>query len=132
MALFSRKTKTEKQTKAKSTAANAGATAKNAAATTTASVGKHAYGSIILAPHITEKAAVVSGLSNTYIFRIHQNATKPLVAKAIREIYSVTPVKVTIAQNPAKRVIVRGKAGKMAARRKAYVQLKKGDKIEFV
>ncbi len=93
---------------------------------------KHSYGDIILAPHITEKGAVVGTTSNAYVFRIHQDADSRLVAKAVEAIYGLKPVKVNIVRNPAKKVIIRGTRGVRSARSKAYVYLKKGDKIEFV
>ena len=93
---------------------------------------KHSYGDIILAPHITEKGAVVATTSNAYVFRIHQDADSRLVAKAVEAIYGIKPVKVNIVRNPAKKVIIRGTRGVRNARSKAYVYLKKGDKIELV
>jgi large subunit ribosomal protein L23 len=98
----------------------------------TTTFSKHAYGSILLAPHITEKGAVVATTDNAYTFVIHQDATKELVAKAIKNIYNVTPRKITIARTPRKAVVVRGKRGMQSGKKKAYVFLKKGEKIEFV
>jgi len=86
---------------------------------------------IILRPHITEKAGVLSG-SNVYTFEIAQSANKGLVAAAIKDIFKVTPVKVAIMNSKPKTRFVRGKAGQTAGSKKAYVYLKEGDKIEFI
>ena len=86
---------------------------------------------IIVKPRITEKTALLSD-KNVYTFQVAQDATKNEISKEIERIYKVKPVKVNIAKTAAKIVFVRGKKGKKAAIKKAYVYLKKGDKISFV
>jgi len=44
----------------------------------------------------------------------------------------VKPEKVRVAAIPAKKVFVRGKKGVKSGGKKAYVYLKKGDKIELI
>lgn len=86
-------------------------------------------------PRITEKGAYVAEKNNSYTFDINKDATKSDVKKAIEAIYKVVPIKVSIAKIPIKKVQVRGKRGKIgikAGGKKAFVYLKKGDKIEFV
>jgi len=67
-----------------------------------------------------------------YVFEIAPKANKKDVAQAVKEQYKVTPVKVTTVTTPAKRTVVRGKRGTKASFKKAYIYLKKGDKIEIV
>jgi large subunit ribosomal protein L23 len=86
---------------------------------------------VIVGPHITEKAGVLSD-KGTYTFEVTPSSTKKSIAQAVKELYNVTPVKVTIVINPAKKVFTRGKRGVKGGIKKAYVFLKKGDKIEFV
>lgn len=86
---------------------------------------------IIVRPRITEKASFKSE-NNVYVFEIAKNANKKEIAKAVRELYNVTPVKVATASTPAKKVFVRGKHGTKSAIKKAYVYLKKGEKIEVM
>lgn len=86
---------------------------------------------ILLHPRITEKASMLAE-KNAYVFEIHQNANKQSVAKAVKAVYNVTPVRVNIIQLPRKRVFSRGRAGIKTAVKKAVVYLKHGDKIEFV
>jgi large subunit ribosomal protein L23 len=124
MALFSKKTKTAKPSKEVVAKAE-----KTSGATY---VTKHSLSSVIMSPRITEKSTFVAGKHNVYLFNIHKDAAKPHVAKAVKEIYGVTPLRVTIARTPAKRTFVRGKVGSNSAIKKAYVYLKEGDKIEFV
>jgi large subunit ribosomal protein L23 len=90
---------------------------------------KTKYSDIILRPRITEKASLVAE-ANIYAFEIASTATKNQVAEAVKVFYKVTPIKVNIVKNPAKEIFVRGKKGRKSGVRKAYVYLKKGDKIE--
>ena len=86
---------------------------------------------VILKPHITEKAGVLSE-QNVYTFQVTKTATKTDVKSAIKELYKVTPTKIAIATRPSKKIVSRGRVGTKSGLKKAYVYLKKGDKIEFV
>lgn len=90
---------------------------------------KAKYANVLVRPRITEKATLVSQ-GNVYAFEISPDSTKKTVALAIKAFYNVTPVKVNIVKNPAKRVFMRGKRGVRPGVKKAYVYLKEGDKIE--
>ncbi len=90
---------------------------------------KAKYADILLRPRITEKANLVAE-KNVHTFEVAFSATKGQVAEAVKAYYKVSPVKVRIVKNPAKTVLVRGKKGKKAGVKKAYVYLKEGDKIE--
>jgi large subunit ribosomal protein L23 len=93
------------------------------------SIKKHAI-DVIKRPRITEKAAI-SAEKGVYVFEIHSTATKASVAASVKELYKVTPVNVNIAKTPKKNVMVRGKKSVKGGVIKAYVTLKKGDKIEL-
>ena len=67
-----------------------------------------------------------------YVFEVSKNSTKARIAKAIASMYKVTPVKVRVVNLPAKSVFIRGKWGTKSPVKKAYVYLKKGDKIEII
>ncbi len=86
--------------------------------------------SILKEPRVTEKATVLEG-SNVYTFNVPKSATKPEIVKMIKELYKVTPIKVRTVTMLAKKVFVRGKKGTKAGGKKAYIFLKKGDKIEI-
>jgi len=90
--------------------------------------------SVLKKPRITEKGAVISGISNVYPFDVSPDATKKDIIAAVKMIYKVTPVKVAVLTIPSKSVRSRrtGKMGTKSGGKKAYVYLKKGDKIEFV
>lgn len=86
---------------------------------------------IIKNPRITEKASF-NVEQNVYTFDISQSANKTEIKKAIFALYKVKPVKVNVLTIPRKNIMSKGKIGTRGGGRKAFVYLKKGDKIEFV
>lgn len=91
---------------------------------------------VIKKSRITEKAAILSETVNAYVFDVDPRATKIDVKQAINEIYKVTPVKINIAAVPRKLASRRrsqsSKKGYSGGGKKAFVYLKKGERIEFV
>ena len=87
---------------------------------------------IIKKPRITEKSGIQAEALGVYTFEVTDKANKKNIAKAVKELYKVTPVKVNITKLPSKKVFSRGKVGRKSGVKKAIVYLKKGDKIEFV
>ena len=110
-----------KETK-KEVAIKAPAVSADAAAKTT---------SVIIAPHITEKANVLNEKNNIYAFKVVGTATKHAVVHAIKKDHKVTPIDVRFVTVPGKTVIYRGRYTFKSGFKKAYVSLKKGDKIDF-
>lgn len=90
---------------------------------------KSKYANILLRPRITEKANSVAE-RNVHTFEISSKATKKEVGEAIKAFYKVVPLKVRIVRNPSKSVFVKGRKGIKPGVKKAYIYLKKGDKIE--
>jgi large subunit ribosomal protein L23 len=86
---------------------------------------------IIKNPRVTEKASFASE-QNVYTFDISQSANKTEIKKAIFTLYKVHPIKINVLRVPKKNSIYKGKAGVRGGGRKAFVYLKKGDKIEFI
>jgi large subunit ribosomal protein L23 len=89
--------------------------------------------SVIIKPRITEKAALLSD-KNVYTFEIKKGATKFEVRDAIKALYNVTPVRVHIVNKQPRHSMSRARGRDMMENglRKAYVYLKKGDRIELV
>lgn len=85
---------------------------------------------VIKNPRVTEKATMVNELG-VFTFDVDAKATKPEIRKAIFELYKVDPLKISIVTIRPKTIFVRGKVGKKAGGKKAYVYLKKGDTITF-
>lgn len=88
--------------------------------------------SVLLKPHITEKASAL-GKKGAYSFVVAKESNKNEIEKAVKEIYKVTPLRVNIVNSPAKKVRGRkGIKGVKSGYKKAVVFLKEGEKIEFV
>lgn len=85
----------------------------------------------LLRPRITEKAGMIGENLNVYTFEVSKDSTKHTIANEVKKLYKVTPIKVNIINLPARKVIVRGKKGIQSAVKKAYVYLKKEDKINI-
>ena len=90
---------------------------------------KRDLSSILIRPHVTEKATKTSE-SSVYAFQINPKATKGEVAKALKLKYKITPRKIATVTIPAKSVVVRGKPGTKSGYKKAYVYLAKGQKLD--
>lgn len=87
--------------------------------------------SIIKNPRVTEKASFAAE-QNVYTFDVSAKATKSEIKKAIFVLYKIHPAKVNVSSIQKKRVMLKGREGLKGGGRKAFVYLKKGDKIDFV
>ncbi len=88
--------------------------------------------SVLKKPRITEKAAIGADKNNVYVFNVEKSATKKSIAQSIKAEYKVVPIKVNITQIADKSIMFRGHRGVKHGGKKAYVFLKKGDKIEII
>ncbi len=86
---------------------------------------------VLLRPHITEKAQTAQA-RGVFVFEVAPRATKQAVAQAVAALYKVTPRKVAMVTKQKKNITTKGKPGFSGGGKKAYVYLKKGDKIEIV
>ncbi len=86
---------------------------------------------IIKNGRVTEKGSSISA-QNVYTFDIVKNTNKTEIKKVIFALYKVHPTKVNIAPVPKKRVSFKGHVNVRGGGKKAFVYLKKGDKIEFI
>ena len=82
-------------------------------------------------PHITEKATISSEKS-VYVFKVSSTSSKGEIKKAFQTKYKVNPIKVSTVTIPAKSVFSRGKSGMKSGYKKAYIYLKKGEKIDIM
>jgi len=89
---------------------------------------------ILKNPRVTEKATILLE-QNAYTFDVALKATKKEIEKAVKAQYKVTPIAVRTVKVAKKPVMPRGKNAKIGSTsvgKKAYVYLKKGDKIEVL
>lgn len=89
--------------------------------------------SVIVKPRITEKSALLMD-KNVYTFEIRKNTTKYEVRDAIIALYKVTPISVRIVNKQPRHSMSSSRGRDMMEHglRKAYVYLKKGDRINLV
>ena len=90
---------------------------------------KSKYASVLGIPRVTEKANLLSA-NNVHVFEIPESSNKSEIIKAMKDIHKVTPLRVNIAKNPPKKVFLRGRTGVVGGVKKAYIYLKKGDKMQ--
>jgi len=92
---------------------------------------------IILSPVLSEKATISrEGETKKYVFRVNLAANKFQVMSAVKALFSVEPVSCTVLNVVGKKKAVRARSGhkrgmgSKSSWKKAYVTLKKGDRIE--
>lgn len=88
------------------------------------------YTDIIIAPVITEKAAVQAE-NNVYTFKVAADANKIEIKKAIESAFGVKVIKINTLNTKAKDKRVGRYTGKTKTYKKAFVTLADGDKIEI-
>lgn len=85
--------------------------------------------SVLLKLRQTEKTALSAEARGVYAFDVAANATKDAIARALKTEHKVVAEKIHLLAVPSKKVFRRGKWGVKAGGKKAYVYLKKGDKL---
>lgn len=85
---------------------------------------------VLVQPVVTEKTVAMTG---KYTFKVHNDATKPEVVKAVKAFYGVDVVKVNMTSTGEKtKMAGRGRVVRRRARsRKAVVTLKAGQTLNF-
>jgi len=83
----------------------------------------------ILAPHITEKATLLSE-QNKVVFKVAMDATKDEIATAVEELFKVKVTKVNTVVTKGKTKRFRGVVGTRSDVKKAIVTLAEGQSID--
>jgi len=86
---------------------------------------------IVVSPVVTEKAERQRALGK-YTFMVAKDANKTEVARAIREIYGVTPVAVNIQKNKGKQVRFGRYTGRRKDEKKAVITLSEGETLNVM
>ena len=84
---------------------------------------------VILAPHITEKATVLSE-QNKVVFKVAKDASKDEIASAVETLFNVTVMKVNTLVMEGKTKRFRGVKGRRSDIKKAIVTLAEGQSID--
>lgn len=87
---------------------------------------------VILAPHVSEKSAIMGEAHNQYAFKVARDASKPEIREAVEKIFNVVveDLQVVNVKGKTKRT-GRGKIRRRSDWKKAYVRLEAGHEIDF-
>lgn len=86
---------------------------------------------VLLAPVISEKAALAADKNGQYSFRVTTDATKREIGRAVETLFSVEVDRVQVVNVKGKNKRFGQRLGKRKDWRKAYVRLKAGHEIDF-
>lgn len=85
---------------------------------------------ILHAPHLSEKGA--RGMEQGYYsFKVANEATKPMISKAVEHLFNVKVEQVRIVNVKSKAKQFKQMAGRRQGWKKAYVKLQEGHAIDF-
>ncbi len=87
--------------------------------------------SVIKSPVITEKSTAKLAEANQAVFWVDPNANKAEIKEAVEKIFNVKVLSVNTQKVPGKLKTMGKFSGRRPVRKKAYVSLKEGDKIEI-
>jgi len=79
----------------------------------------------LIAPVMTEKA-MNSGKDGTYVFKVHTDATKLDISKAVEKVFNVKVSKVNVLNRGGKQKTFRQRKGETKPRKLAIVRLSEG------
>jgi len=86
---------------------------------------------VLVAPHVSEKAAILADQSNQYVFRVAVDATKAEIRKSVEQLFKVKVGDVQTLKVKGK--VKRNRYGYSTKPtwKKAYVRLEQGQEIDF-
>ncbi|NQX87725.1 MAG: 50S ribosomal protein L23 [Halioglobus sp.] len=86
---------------------------------------------VLVGPHASEKAAIVTDDSNQYVFKVALDATKAEIKKSVEQLFDVRVAAVNTLRVKGK--VKRNRFGLSAQPtwKKAYVKLEQGQDIDF-
>ena len=87
---------------------------------------------ILVSPRLSEKQMGLHESENKVIFKVHKNANKIEIKKAVEKIFDVTVERVTTMNCKGKKKRLGRYEGKRPDWKKAIVKLKEGSKIDFL
>ncbi len=86
---------------------------------------------VVIAPHVSEKAARIANEGNQYVFRVRRDATKPEIRAAVEYMFEVKVDAVHVVNQPGKVKRFGRSTGRRSDWKKAYVRLVEGQQIEL-
>ena len=86
---------------------------------------------VVIAPHVSEKAARIANEGNQYVFRVRRDATKPEIRAAVEYMFEVKVDAVHVVNQAGKVKRFGRSLGRRSDWKKAYVRLAEGQQIEL-
>ncbi len=86
---------------------------------------------VLIQPHVSEKAATLGEKANQYVFRVRGDASKADVKQAVELMFEVKVEGVNLLNKPGKTRKFKNVAGKRNGYKKAYVRLQAGQTIDL-
>jgi large subunit ribosomal protein L23 len=86
---------------------------------------------VLVAPHVSEKSALVAEKNNQIVFRVLRDSTKPEIKAAVELMFEVKVDSVRVVNVGGKAKRFGGRPGKRSDWKKAYVSLAEGQSIDF-
>ena len=86
---------------------------------------------VLVAPIVSEKATLVADKTNTVLFKVLQNATKPEIKAAVELLFNVKVQDVNVLNQKGKTKRFGKTIGRRDHVRKAYVTLMPGQELNF-
>lgn len=86
---------------------------------------------ILMAPHVSEKAAVVAESSNQYVFKVALDATKDEIKTSVEQLFKVKVDDVQTLRVKGKSKRNRYGISTKPSWKKAYVRLQQGQEIDL-
>jgi large subunit ribosomal protein L23 len=86
---------------------------------------------VLIAPHVTEKTALVQANANQYTFRVRRDATKPDIKAAVELMFDVKVQAVQVVNQGGKSRRFGKNTGRTQDWKKAYVSLAEGQVIDY-
>jgi large subunit ribosomal protein L23 len=86
---------------------------------------------VLVQPHVSEKAATVADKANQYVFRVLEDASKDEIKQAVELMFEVKVEGVNVLNRPGKTRRFKNMPGRRTGFKKAYVRLQSGQSIDF-
>lgn len=86
---------------------------------------------VLIRPHISEKATILSDRNRQFAFRVAPDASKREIKAAVEKMFKVSVTGVTVMNVKGKTRRTRYGMGRKSNWRKAYVSLAEGHDIDF-
>lgn len=86
---------------------------------------------VLLAPHVSEKAAIVADSNNQYVFKVAADATKTEIRRSVEQLFKVSVEDVQTLRVKGKMKRNRFGYSTKPTWKKAYVRIAAGQDIDF-